>query len=171
MWLRTQDDPQLLWHHFSLSPAYSSQMDDAIRSVDSLTYSLGCGSCSYDLRFHCSVLGNTGRNLYMFHSATSTERGHWVQKFSCLVFGLAMLAAHTIVVASSIRKAVSTVGCVCWIDRGVEGSNHSVVSYSFSTFLTGISGKPVEKLVRTTVLGTEDQTRNLPNTKIAKMWG
>jgi hypothetical protein len=51
----------------------------------------------------------------------------------------------------------------------VEGSNHSAVGYFCDIFLQGISGTTIEKFVRITTLGTEDQTPNLPNTKIAEM--
>jgi len=42
----------------------------------------------------------------MLHYVTSTERGHCEQKFSCLVFGLALLAHDAIVAVSSIHNAV-----------------------------------------------------------------
>jgi hypothetical protein len=55
------------------------------------------------------------------------------------------------------------------MDRDVEGSRHSEVRYSCDIFLQGISGTTIEMFVRITVLGTEDQTPNPPNTKIAEM--
>lgn len=96
-----------------------------------LTYSPDCSS-SYDLRFHCSSFSTICRYICMLHLATSTKRGHCRQKFSCLVYGLATLAADAVVV--SFYDSISTVGCAWWIDRDVEGSNHAVVRYCFGTF-------------------------------------
>jgi hypothetical protein len=123
---------------FPLSLVIPWRLDDAIVSVDIMTY-------SPDWSLYMALWLAIPLFYFKFHSAShmhvpfrdvrQLNIGHRGEKLTSLVFGLATLTANAVVIVSSFNDAVWIVGCGWCIDRDVEGSSHAVVRYYSSTFL------------------------------------